>query len=474
MRTLVEQVERKDVLLWLLRLGLAASNDDTPERAKVDEQIAQLSGEDARRVRTPLQDGTRQVAIETFLVTRLSPASRLLLAWLAEHSPIVLMGGEALDARRRSWDLYPERPAVIVGTQDMLLSRALNRGYGMSRYRWPMHFGLLNADCLWVLDEVQIMSSGLTTSLQLQAWREQLALQRSDCGEQSERTRATLVPAYSWWMSATSAEHWFKKSVAMRSCVEALWRDRLTLDRQKEPAELFTIPKTLHRAPIDLRASAGENDESVWAKYANAVAKHLADSRSRTGKRWANDTEETEDILTLMICNTVERAVAVYRALRALRKNASQDALFDDDHLLLLHSRFRGHERVNWPDKLKAFEKGGGHHSGPRIIVATQVIEAGVDISASVLYTELCPLASLIQRLGRCARRAGDSGQAFWIDFSAFGADDAELSPEHAEAARPYEHEEIVASRKVLADAESRAREAGAAASGRLPGPSHA
>lgn len=48
----------------------------------------------------------------------------------------VLMGGE--DARE--WDIYPEENAVLIGTQDMLLSRALNRGYGMSRYRWPMHF----------------------------------------------------------------------------------------------------------------------------------------------------------------------------------------------------------------------------------------------------------------------------------------------------------------------------------------------
>ena len=60
----------------------------------------------------------------------------------------VLMGGE--DAGE--WDIHPERNAVIVGTQDMLLSRGLNRGYGMSRYRWPMHFGLLNNDCLWVMD----------------------------------------------------------------------------------------------------------------------------------------------------------------------------------------------------------------------------------------------------------------------------------------------------------------------------------
>jgi CRISPR-associated endonuclease/helicase Cas3 len=79
----------------------------------------------------------------------------------------VLMGGE--DAG--DWDAYPERAAILIGTQDMLLSRALNRGYGMSRYRWPRHFGLLNNDCLWVLDEIQLMGPGVATACQLEAFR---------------------------------------------------------------------------------------------------------------------------------------------------------------------------------------------------------------------------------------------------------------------------------------------------------------
>ena len=74
----------------------------------------------------------------------------------------VLMGGEESE----DWDLYPERNAILIGTQDMLLSRALNRGYGMSRYRWPMQFGLLNNDCLWVMDETQLMGVGVETSAQ--------------------------------------------------------------------------------------------------------------------------------------------------------------------------------------------------------------------------------------------------------------------------------------------------------------------
>jgi hypothetical protein len=54
------------------------------------------------------------------------------------HRPMVhvAMGGE--DAGE--WFLCPERPAIIIGTQDMLLSRALNRGYASARARWPMEF----------------------------------------------------------------------------------------------------------------------------------------------------------------------------------------------------------------------------------------------------------------------------------------------------------------------------------------------
>jgi CRISPR-associated endonuclease/helicase Cas3 len=119
---------------------------------------------------------------------------------LAEHIPDghrptvhVAMGGEDAD----EWYLYPERPAIIIGTQDMLLSRALNRGYASARARWPMEFGLLNHDTLWVMDEVQLMDVGLATSGQLQAFREE------DHGKR-------LRPCHTWWMSATLQPDWLR------------------------------------------------------------------------------------------------------------------------------------------------------------------------------------------------------------------------------------------------------------------------
>jgi CRISPR-associated endonuclease/helicase Cas3 len=79
----------------------------------------------------------------------------------------ILMGGEDED----DWDIYPERDAMLIGTQDMLLSRALNRGYGASRSCWPTQFGPLNTDCLWIFDEIQLMGAGLATTAQLEALR---------------------------------------------------------------------------------------------------------------------------------------------------------------------------------------------------------------------------------------------------------------------------------------------------------------
>ena len=58
----------------------------------------------------------------------------------------------------------------------MLLSRALNRGYGESRFIWPVSFGLLNNDCRWVFDEVQLMGPARATSAQLDGLRRKLGV----------------------------------------------------------------------------------------------------------------------------------------------------------------------------------------------------------------------------------------------------------------------------------------------------------
>src|SRR6185312_9497008 len=84
----------------------------------------------------------------------------------------VLLGGSVDEA----WQDRPDQEVILIGTQDQLLSRALMRGYAMSRFRWPIHFALLNNDCTWVMDEVQLMGVGASTGAQLQAFRERYAI----------------------------------------------------------------------------------------------------------------------------------------------------------------------------------------------------------------------------------------------------------------------------------------------------------
>src|SRR5262249_19200280 len=104
------------------------------------------------------------------------------------------------------------------------------------------------------------------------------------------------------------------------------------------------------------------------------------------------------------------RAKKIYEALLDLRKKARSNS----PKLLLIHSRFRPREREQLNQQLQQ----SGAAAADRIIVATQVVEAGVDISARTLSTELAPWSSLVQRIGRCNRTGDDGpGQVFWIDL---------------------------------------------------------
>lgn len=269
-----------------------------------------------------------------------------------------IMGGE----ESADWFLYPERAAIIVGTQDMLLSRALNRGYASSRARWPMEFGLLSQDALWVMDEVQLMDVGLATSAQLQAFREGYIEQ-------------WIRPCFTWWMSATLQPDWLK-SVDTRHNFINWSTNPCTVDEQQRTSGLFDVNKSLEQVEISERDSKGFADLILQSHSNLAVGDH--------GR------------VTLVICNTVDRACDTFDAISAKA---------DETDVHLVHSRFRPAEREHW--RAEFLSREACNSRANRIIVATQVVEAGVDISASLLITELAPWPSLVQRFGRCARYGG-------------------------------------------------------------------
>src|SRR5690606_38479923 len=88
-------------------------------------------------------------------------------------------------------------------------------------------------------------------------------------------------------------------------------------------------------------------------------------------------------------------------------------ALSSVGHRILLTSRFRREDRARHEQRLLKFDAMRKANKLPKhdpglICVSTQVVEAGVDISAHRLWTELAPWPSMLQRLGRLNRKGND------------------------------------------------------------------
>lgn len=290
----------------------------------------------------------------------------------------LLLGGAVDDA----WAEHPDRDAILIGTQDQLLSRALMRGYAMSRFLWPVHFALLNSDCTWIMDEVQLMGVGASTAAQLQAFREQLGV-------------AGMLKTV--WMTATLAEGRLRTVDVRRQ-----------YSRQPFVSDDPPLKARLHAKKVLSKADATSGKKGTL----DALAREIA-------------AAHVPGTLTLVVMNRVQRAQEL-RALLALQATVEATAL--------IHSRFRPADRRRVQEVALS-----GSFAG--VLVATQAIEAGVDISAKTLFTELAPWPSLVQRFGRLNRGAEhESARAVWVD----------LDTNDAEQCLPYDMNALVAARSRL------------------------
>ena len=286
----------------------------------------------------------------------------------------MLMGGEV----EVEWERHPEKTAILIGTQDMLLSRMLNRGYAMSRYKWPVHFALLHNDALWVFDEVQLMGPGLASSAQIEAFRREFIVG---------------IPSRSLWVSATLNPEWLD-TIDMRPYLSDLKALTLSKKERKERAVRDRAEATKKLQRFDV-TPAGKNASDV-SDFLKQLSRVVVEHHERHGSG-SN---------TLVIVNTVARSQELFKEVL---KQAG------DIPVMLIHARFRAHERSAINGKLSVTPPVDG-----RIIISTQAIEAGVDITSRTLFTELAPWPSLVQRFGRCNRYGEhnkDGAEIYWIDL---------------------------------------------------------
>ena len=97
-----------------------------------------------------------------------------------------------------------------------------------------------------------------------------------------------------------------------------------------------------------------------------------------------------------IICNTVKKAQYIAQCM---------EMYFGEDCVRLLHSCFLSFDRVRKEQELRdLLGPQEDHRPDKLIVVGTQVMEQSLDVDFDVLFTEICPMDLLLQRIGRLHR----------------------------------------------------------------------
>lgn len=145
------------------------------------------------------------------------------------------------------------------------------------------------------------------------------------------------------------------------------------------------------------------------------------------------DAFSNHDKRILVMVNTVEKAISIGKKIKDMCKDDEKDKV------IVFHARLMYTHRRKREDKIDEWK------STPHILVATQVCEVSIDVSYDILYTELAPLASIIQRFGRVNRYMKGKNIK---EINAYIYIPKEVSLNNEKY--PYEFEEIMLSREVL------------------------
>ncbi|HIE39189.1 MAG TPA: DEAD/DEAH box helicase [Anaerolineae bacterium] len=198
------------------------------------------------------------------------------------------------------------------------------------------------------------------------------------------------------------------------------------------PDELATIPsqhgkeRRFHRVEAEMEAGAVLDRHARRSiAICNTVerAQHLYAALEERGCRpLPVGDERLSDVYAALreVHRPDERERALDEALERLYVLLDEQAGWEQaTWVVLLHSRFiREHRDLK--EALVRREFGPPEKLSPRlpslVLVATQVIEVGLDITCGAMHTEVAPVSSVLQRAGRCARFAGEQGDVYVYD----------------------------------------------------------
>lgn len=270
------------------------------------------------------------------------------LCAIPTEMPLALSSLRGQFADNREWSTDPARPAVIVGTVDMIGSGLLFSRYTCGFKTRPLHAALLGQDVLLVHDEAHLEPA-------FQALLDSIATEQRRCGD-------------------AHALHVLQLTATSRSEASSF---KLTPDDEKDSRVRQRI-----RAPKQLHLHALANEKELPEKLTELALAHRDSGRA-----------------VLIFVRTVDGANKVANAIRkqsiptcvltGTMRGKERDTLVGDP----IFQRF-----------LPPSNRPKGSAEPTVYLVATSAGEVGVNISADDLVCDLTTFESIAQRFGRVNR----------------------------------------------------------------------
>lgn len=385
------------VAIWLIALGHLLKEKDRkiPLRLVyvVDRRvIVDQATDEAEKLREAL----RQALSDTS--SPLNPLAQILreASMKGNESLIALSTLRGQRADNREWYLDPSRPAIIVGTVDMIGSRLLFSGYGKVgiNYR-SLQAGLLGQDTLVVIDEAHLSPVFVKTLLDI---------------KQAIQKTPSLRPFHVMSLSATLGKQGEPFGIDERK------------ELQNEQARLrLKAKKQIEFLPFDQTAKAKEGKKASRKEIDEAFAERLV-NRVIQNERAAGP-EPTRSVAifvrTVELVNMIAEKLGTELEKLAVRNEAGEfvdkkepKKLRDEieARILKMTGEMRGYERdrkqLVGSAKFQAFlpERNRETPRPTQYLIATSSAEVGVNLDADDGLCDLSTLDSMIQRIGRINR----------------------------------------------------------------------
>jgi len=303
-----------------------------------------------------------------------------------EALTISTLRGQFVD--NRAWTADPTRPAIIVGTVDMVGSRLLFSGYAVSPKMRPYHAGLLGVDSLIVLDE------------------------------------AHLVPPFEHLLGAIAGRPEFGPVEGHDFLPSRMHLMSLSATGRARPGLTFALTQGDGRDPVVARRLTASKRVAVIPADGKLVDVIVAQA-------WRLAGEDASASRCLVYVNARKDADAVRKTLGLLTRKAGLKP-----PLLLVGAR-RVFERERAYEDLTdaGFVAGSKRDGEPRFLVATSAGEVGVDLDADHMICDVVAWERMVQRLGRVNRLGVGSAEVVVVD----------QAPDAKEVVAAQRHQAVVA-----------------------------